>query len=44
MLTGLVPPNGLQLPFISAGSTSIMILMAMLGVVQNVHKQSVKGL
>lgn len=40
VVTGLVPPTGLPLPFISAGSTSIMIFMAMLGVVQNVHKQS----
>ena len=41
VVTGLVPPTGLPLPFISAGSTSIMIFMAMLGVVQNVHRQSV---
>ena len=40
VVSGLVPPTGLPLPFISAGSTSIMIFMAMLGVVQNVHKQS----
>ena len=44
VVTGLVPPTGLPLPFISAGSTSIMIFMSMLGVVQNVHRQSVKGL
>ncbi|MBR3885677.1 MAG: FtsW/RodA/SpoVE family cell cycle protein [Clostridia bacterium] len=41
MVTGLVPPTGLPLPFISAGSTSIMVFMSMLGVVQNVHRQSV---
>lgn len=40
VVTGLVPPTGLPLPFISAGSTSIMIFMAMLGVVQNVHRLS----
>ena len=40
VVTGIVPPTGLPLPFISAGSTSIMIFMSMLGVVQNVHKQS----
>lgn len=40
VVTGLVPPTGLPLPFISAGSTSIMVFMAMLGVVQNVHKLS----
>ena len=44
VVTGLVPPTGLPLPFISAGSTSIMIFMSMLGVVQNVHRQSVKEL
>jgi len=43
VVTGLVPPTGLPLPFISAGSTSIMIFMSMLGVVQNVHLQSVKS-
>ena len=41
VVTGLVPPTGLPLPFISAGSTSIMIFMSMIGVVQNVHKQSI---
>ena len=40
VVTGLVPPTGLPLPFISAGSTSIMIFMSMLGVVQNVYRQS----
>ena len=44
VVTGLVPPTGLPLPFISAGSTSIMIFMAMIGVVQNVNRQSVKSL
>ena len=42
VVSGLVPPTGLPLPFISAGSTSIMIFMSMLGVVQNVHRQSTK--
>ena len=44
VVSGLVPPTGLPLPFISAGSTSIMVFMAMLGVVQNVHRQSVQNL
>lgn len=44
VVTGLVPPTGLPLPFISAGSTSIMIFMSMIGVVQNVHRQSVTSL
>lgn len=41
VVTGLIPPTGLPLPFISSGSTSIMIFMGMLGIVQNVHKKSV---
>lgn len=40
VVTGLVPPTGLPLPFISAGSTSIMIFMSMIGIVQNIHKNS----
>ena len=40
VVTGSIPPTGLPLPFISAGSTSIMIFMSMIGVVQNVHRQS----
>ena len=41
VVTGLVPPTGLPLPFISAGSTSIIIFMSMIGIVQNIHKNSV---
>lgn len=41
VVTGVVPPTGLPLPFISAGSTSLMVFMSMIGIVQNVHKQSV---
>lgn len=40
VVTGLVPPTGLPLPFISAGSTSIMVFMSMVGIVQNIHKNS----
>ncbi len=43
VVTGLVPPTGLPLPFISAGSTSIMIFMSMIGIVQNIHRQSAGG-
>ncbi len=43
VVSGLVPPTGLPLPFISAGSTSIMIFMSMIGIVQNVHRQSAGG-
>ena len=41
VVTGSIPPTGLPLPFISAGSTSLMVFMSMIGIVQNVHKQSV---
>lgn len=44
VVTGIVPPTGLPLPFISAGSTSIMVFMGCLGVVQNVQRQSVECL
>ena len=40
VVTGVVPPTGLPLPFISAGSTSLMVFMSMIGIVQNVHRQS----
>ena len=43
VVTGVVPPTGLPLPFISAGSTSLMIFMSMLGVVQNVRKNSINS-
>ncbi len=43
VVTGVVPPTGLPLPYISAGSTSLMIFMSMLGVVQNVRKNSINS-
>ena len=41
VVTGLIPPTGLPLPFISSGSTSIMVFMSMIGIVQNIHKSSI---
>ena len=40
MLTGSIPPTGLPLPFISAGSTSLLVFMSAIGVVLNVDKQN----
>lgn len=40
VVTGLVPPTGLPLPFISAGSTSLVVFMSAIGVVLNISKQS----
>ena len=39
VVTGLVPPTGLPLPFISAGSTSLVVFMSAIGVVLNINKQ-----
>ena len=41
VVTGSIPPTGLPLPFISAGSTSLMVFMSAIGVCLNVRKESV---
>ena len=40
VVTGLVPPTGLPLPFISAGLTSLLVFMSAIGVVINVDRHS----
>jgi len=40
VVSGAVPPTGLPLPFISAGSTSLVVFMSAIGVVLNINKQS----
>ena len=42
VVTGSIPPTGLPLPFISAGSTSLIVLMGAVGVMLNVDRQSRK--
>ena len=42
VVTGSIPPTGLPLPFISAGSTSLMVFMSAIGVCLNVARQSKK--
>ena len=42
VVTGSIPPTGVPLPFISAGSTSLVVFMAAIGVVLNVDRQSRK--
>jgi len=38
VLTGSILPTGLPLPFISAGSTSLLVFMSAIGVVLNVDR------
>lgn len=40
VVTGSIPPTGLPLPFISAGSTSLVVFMAAMGVLLNIDKQT----
>ena len=40
VVTGSIPPTGLPLPFISAGSTSLMVFMSSIGICLNVNKQN----
>lgn len=43
VVTGSIPPTGLPLPFISAGSTSLLVFMSAIGVVLNIDRQSRKS-
>lgn len=43
MLIGSIPPTGLPLPFISAGSTSLLVFMSAIGVVLNIDKKNSKN-
>ena len=40
VVTGSIPPTGVPLPFISSGSTALVVFMASIGVLLNIHKQS----
>lgn len=40
VVTGSIPPTGLPLPFISSGSTSIVVFMSAMGVLCNIDKQN----
>ena len=43
VVTGTIPPTGVPLPFISFGGTSLAVMMATIGIVLNVDKQSRRG-
>lgn len=40
VVTGLIPPTGLPLPFISMGSTSIVVFMSGIGVLLSIDRQN----
>ena len=40
VVTGSIPPTGVPLPLISAGSSSLIVFFASIGIVLNVCKQS----
>lgn len=40
VVTGSIPPTGLPLPFISAGSTSLMVFLGAIGILINIDKTS----
>ena len=40
VVTGSIPPTGVPLPFISAGSSSLIVFMSAIGIVLNINKQS----
>lgn len=40
VVSGSIPPTGVPLPFVSAGSTSLVVFMASIGVLMNIDKQS----
>ncbi len=42
VVSGSIPPTGLPLPFISAGSTSLLVFMSAIGIVLNVDRQTQK--
>lgn len=43
VVTGSIPPTGLPLPFISAGSSSLIVFMASTGILQSVSRRSHKS-
>lgn len=43
VVTGSIPPTGLPLPFISAGSTSLVVFMSAVGVLLNIDRQHSRG-
>lgn len=42
VVSGSIPPTGLPLPFISSGSTSLIVFLSAIGLVLNINKNSKK--
>lgn len=40
VVSGSIPPTGVPLPFISAGSTSLVVFMSAIGILLNIDKQT----
>lgn len=40
VVTGSIPPTGLPLPFISSGSSSLIVFLASIGILLNINKNS----
>lgn len=40
MLTGSIPPTGLPLPFISAGSIALFMFLGAVGVLLNIDREN----
>ena len=40
VVTGSIPPTGVPLPFISAGSTSLVVFMSAIGILLNISRQT----
>ena len=43
VVVGLIPPTGVALPFISAGRTSLIVLMSAIGILLNISRQQNKA-
>ena len=43
VVTGSIPPTGLPLPFVSSGSSGLIVFMASIGVLNNVKRKSHKS-
>ncbi len=43
MNIGIMPVTGITLPLLSYGGTSVLVIMIILGIIQNIYRESVRG-